>query len=41
MANPNADSYAKSVNHKNDNLRKTKRILKPKYHLRWLSSFHI
>jgi len=41
MVNPNVDSYAESLNHKNDNLLKTKQILKPKYHLRFLSGFHI
>jgi len=49
MVSPDVDGYAKALNHrkrnrkahKNNNLLKTKRILKPKYHLRWLSGFHI
>jgi len=49
MANPDVDTYAKTLNHrkivrkshKHKNLLKTKRMLKPKYHLRWRSGFHI
>jgi len=49
MVNPDVDSHAKILNHrkvirkthKNKNLLKTKRILIPKYHLRWRSGFHI
>jgi len=49
MVNPDVDSYAKTWNHRkviwktqnNNNLLKTKGILKPKYHLRWRSGFHI
>jgi len=49
MVNPDVDSYDKTLNHreinrkahKNNNLLKAKRILKPKYHLRWRSGFHI
>jgi len=49
MVNPDVDSYAKTLNHrkiiqktqKNNKLLKTKGILKPKYHLRWRSGFHI
>jgi len=47
MVNPDVDSYAKTLNHRkiirktqrNNNLLKTKRILKPKYHLRWRRGF--
>jgi len=49
MVNPDVDSYAKIPNHwkiiqktqKNNNLLKTKWILKPKYHLKWRSGIHI
>jgi len=49
MANPYVDGYAETLNprkiirktQKNNNLLKSKRMLKPKYHLRWRSSFHI
>jgi len=49
MVNLDVDSYAKVLNrrkiirktHKNNNLLKTKQILKPKYNLRWRSGFHI
>jgi len=49
MVNPDVDSYDKTLNHwkiirekqKNNNLLKTKRMLKPKYHLRWWFDFHI
>jgi len=48
MVNLDVDSYAKTLNHRKiirktqkNNALKTKRILKPKYHLRWWSSFHI
>jgi len=48
MVNPDVDSYAKTLNHRKiirktqkNKLLKTKRILKPKYHLRWRSVLHI
>jgi len=48
MVNLDVDSYAKTLNHRKiirktqkSNVLKTKQILKPKYHLRWRSSFHI
>jgi len=48
MVNLDVDSSAKTLNHRKiirktqkNNVLKTKWILKPKYHLRWRSSFHI
>jgi len=38
IVNPDVDSYAKTLNHRKMT---TKRMLKPKYHLRWRSGFHI
>jgi len=49
MVNLDVDGYTKTQNHrkiirklqKNNNLPKTKTILKPKHHLRWGFGFHI
>jgi len=48
MMNPDVDSYAKTLNDRKiiqkmqkNNLLKNKRMLKPKYHLRWRCGFHI
>jgi len=48
IVNPDVDSCAKTLNHwkifrktQKNNLLKTKWILKPKYHWRWRSGFHI
>jgi len=48
MVNLDVDNYAKTLNHRKiirktqkNNVLKTKRIVKPKYHLRWRCSFHI